>query len=255
MRVKLDDHGLKQTIYPLIQNGYYVIFESLPKMGTTSIAYSLGKLIAHHEYELDAIPQLLRMNRSTNYSKKINFYLQQRQEKLKGNVDICTSLYLITATMSEEEMSSKKIIRFTLNRSFYTWLKSIINWSEAWKGYKNEAAWMRALHLFVDNNNNQLCHLMPKELSDRRDCIKLWLPVWLTYQKLILDERRNKENIYYQEEFNLQERRNVSNIDSDLASFVESELKPVKHLKNSIPYNQKSLEQLKDFFIEWAEKL
>ena len=96
--------------------------------------------------------------------------------------------------------------------------------------------------------------MISKSLSNRKDCIRIWLPVWLTYQKSILDERRKKENIYYQEECNLQERRNVSNIDSDLASFIESDSKPVKHLKDSIPYNQKSLEQLKDFFIEWAEK-
>lgn len=254
METRLTDHLLEQLVHSPSYRDYHIIFQSLPKMGTTSIAFSLGRSNACHEYELDAIAQLSKTRGSQAYHKRIDHYLRKRKSRLTGKVDVCTSLYLVTAEMTDEEILSKGIYRFTLSRGFYTWLRSMTNWSELWKGYKYEMAWIKSLHAFVWHHNVRLYDFMPQAAANRRQCIGLWLPVWLTYQKLILNKRYSPINIYYQEDLRLASRKNVSSFDPSLINFITEELRPVEYLSEVQAYNQEHLDLLEEFYIKWVHE-
>jgi hypothetical protein len=131
---------LNETLTEAVKMNQSLIIQSLPKMGTTAIAEAMGTTKAFHEYEMDSLAAIMLRESTSKFNSKRSYFLSQRNQKLKGKADICTSMYLLTSELSDDELKNMNIMRISLTRSYYSWLKSMINWSIKHKNHKRKKA-------------------------------------------------------------------------------------------------------------------
>lgn len=225
---------LNEKLQKTNKAGHSLIIQSLPKMGTTSIAEAMGTTNAFHEYEMDSLAATMLRESSLKFNSKRRYFLNQRRIKLEGKADICTSMYLLTAELSDQELHAMKITRISLTRSYYPWLRSMVNWSIEHKGHKRKKAWEGAIQKFVRRYNPELSINMPHTFTTIKEGVQLWLPVWITYQAHINSATQEKENIYSQERLAIGMNRNTSSFSAEFKKEFERITKEIK------PENQKS---------------
>ena len=219
---------LNNELHRATEAGHSLIIQSLPKMGTTSIAEAMGANKAFHEYEMDSLPPIMLRENSLNFNKKRRFFLNQRGKKLNGKADICTSLYFLTAELSDQELHEINITRITLTRGYYPWLRSMVNWSIQHKGHNRKKAWEEALQKFVRRHNPELANNMPHTFTTIKEGVQLWLPVWITYQAHVNSVTQDKANVFSQERLAVNMNRNTSSFSTDFNDEFERVAKAIK---------------------------
>ncbi len=165
------------------KHGRHVFVQCLPKMGSTALSCSLPDAV--HEFGMDAAPLLIQQHRQPDFDDLRWQWLQQRRQQLAPTVDICTSLFLLTAELSDQALDRHGHQRFLLNRSLRPWLRSISNWSYQNASNPLRHAWDSSYRLFVHQSDPELQAVMPQSLNSLRSMVRFWMPVWLVYQRWI----------------------------------------------------------------------
>ena len=162
--------------------GRAVLIQCLPKMGSSALSQSLSG--SCHEFEMESCLDLLDRWGERDFSLRRRSWLQDRVLRLHGQIDVCTSLILVTGDCSDDDLLDQGVTRFYLNRSFRPWLRSIVNWSFQFSAHPTRQRWVRAYRHFVQRTEPDLFVAMPRRLSSIRDFARFWTPVWLCAQAL-----------------------------------------------------------------------
>ena len=82
--------------------GCHVFVQCLPKMGSTALSHSLHN--AEHEVDMASAPRLMQQGLSPGFDALRMPWLQQRRQQLGDRIDVCTSLFLITAPLKDQQL-------------------------------------------------------------------------------------------------------------------------------------------------------
>jgi len=160
--------------------GCHVFVQCLPKMGSTALSHSLHN--ADHEVDMASAPRLMQHGLEPGFDDLRLPWLQQRRQQLGDRIDVCTSLFLITAPLQDQQLEQHSHRRLLLNRSLRPWLRSISNWSFQYAGHPLQTLWEQSYRHFVALSDPELQGTMPPLRSDLRSVVRFWMPVWLVYQ-------------------------------------------------------------------------
>ena len=160
--------------------GHHVFVQCLPKMGSTALSRSLPHAL--HEFEMETAPSLINKRKEDGFNEQRRQWLDQRKQQLGNTVDVCTSLFLLTAELDDQILMSNGHQRFVLNRSLRPWLRSISNWSFQHARHPMRQTWANSYRQFVGAADPELYSVMPKALTDLSSLMRFWIPVWLVYQ-------------------------------------------------------------------------
>ena len=163
--------------------GQYIFVQCLPKMGSTALSLSLSSAI--HEYKMDEVPLITQQKTNPNFEKFRQKWLEKRRLSLGNRIDICTSMFMLTAEISDHELEAEGYKRMLLNRSLRPWLRSISNWSFLYSDYHQREDCEQGYRDFVGQNDPELQATMPAPLDNLQNMVLFWMPVWLTYQALL----------------------------------------------------------------------
>ena len=172
-----------KTIETSQLKGQHIFVQCLPKMGSTALSLSLANAV--HEYNMEEAPLLMQRKNDSDFEEVRLKWLKKRQQSLLFKVDICTSMFMLTAEISDHSLTKVGYKRMLLNRSLRPWLKSISNWSFLHSNYPRREAWENSYRNFVAQNDPELQAIMPATLNTLRNMVLFWMPVWLTYQTLL----------------------------------------------------------------------
>jgi hypothetical protein len=172
--------------------GHHVFVQCLPKMGSTALSRSLPQAL--HEFEMETAPSLMNQRKEAGFDQQRRQWLHQRKQQLGHTVDVCTSLFLLTAELEDQELRSHGHQRLVLNRSLRPWLRSISNWSFQHASHPMRQTWANSYRQFVAVADQELFSVMPKTLTDLSSAVRFWIPVWLVYQRL-LDTNVGEDNL------------------------------------------------------------
>ena len=96
---------------------------------------------------------------------------------------MCTSLFLLTAELSDAQLQQRGHHRLLLNRSLRPWLRSISHWSFQHADHPLRETWHQGYRQFVNQRDPDLAATMPAVLNDLSSAVRFWMPVWLLYQQ------------------------------------------------------------------------
>ena len=174
--------------------GGHVFVQCLPKMGSTALSRSVSN--AEHEVDMDGAPLLMQDRAQSDFDVLRWCWLRKRRQALGTTIDICTSLFLLTAELSDAQLQQRGHHRLLLNRSLRPWLCSITNWSFQHASRPLRETWQQSYYRFVKHRDPDLAATMPSVLNDLNSAVRFWIPVWLLYQQWINthtpDWRRSK---------------------------------------------------------------
>ena len=163
--------------------GHHVFVQCLPKMGSTALSRSLPQAL--HEFEMETAPSLMNQRKEAGFNQQRRQWLAQRKQQLGHTVDVCTSLFLLTAELKDQWLRSQGHQRLSLNRSLRPWLCSISNWSIQHARHPMRQTWANSYRQFVAVADQELFNVMPKTLTDLSSAVRFWIPVWLVYQSCL----------------------------------------------------------------------
>ena len=163
--------------------GHHVFVQCLPKMGSTALSRSLPQAL--HEFEMETAPSLMNQRKEAEFDQQRRQWLHQRKQQLGHTVDVCTSLFLLTAELEDQGLRSHGHQRLVLNRSLRPWLRSISNWSFQHASHPMRQTWANSYRQFVAVADQELFSVMPKTLTGLSSAVRFWIPVWLVYQSYL----------------------------------------------------------------------
>lgn len=163
------------------ERGGHVFVQCLPKMGSTALSCSLSH--AEHEVNMDGAPLLMQHRAQPDFDALRWSWLSERRQALGTAIDVCTSLFLLTAELSDAQLQKWGHHRLLLNRSLRPWLCSISHWSFQHSDHPLRETWHQAYRHFVDQRDTDLAATMPSVLDDLSSAVRFWMPVWLLYQQ------------------------------------------------------------------------
>lgn len=161
--------------------GGHVFVQCLPKMGSTALSRSLSN--AAHEVDMDGAPLLMQHRGHPDFDALRWTWLHERRQALGSTIDVCTSLFLLTAELSDGQLQQRGHHRQLLNRSLRPWLRSISHWSFQHGDHPRREMWHQGYRQFVDQRDPELGATMPTVLHNLNSAVRLWMPVWLLYQQ------------------------------------------------------------------------
>ena len=163
------------------ERGGHVFVQCLPKMGSTALSRSLSN--AAHEVDMDGAPLLMQHRVQPDFDALRWSWLSERRRALGTTFDVCTSLFLLTAELSDAQLQQRGHHRLLLNRSLRPWLRSISHWSFQHADHPLRETWHQGYRQFVSQRDPDLAATMPAVLNDLSSAVRFWMPVWLLYQQ------------------------------------------------------------------------
>jgi len=250
-----DETCLINIVLSKRQAGCNLLVQCLPKTGSSSVAEALRPVGAIHELDMHSVLNLSRLRSRPNFEQHRQHWLQARQQRLQGRVDVCTSLALVVADLDDESLMGYRLERLILNRSLTPWLHSMVNWSFMHEANPYSQGWITAYHAFVDSVDQELARAMPTLLNDLGAMIDFWIPIWLTYQAHIEHTATANQTMVLTENLRLGIRANVSHFKETYNKAFAAEMAELPSLNGQREHDRACVETIRHWFINERAKI
>jgi hypothetical protein len=250
----IDEKALMEIALSKREAGRNLLVQCLPKTGSSSLAQALRPVGSVHELDMHSVLNITRLRSRPNFEQHRQHWLQARQLRLQGRVDVCTSLALVVADLDDQGLASHGLDRLVLNRSLTPWLHSMVNWSFMHEANPYRQSWTTAYHDFVESVDEELAEMMPSALNHLAAMMNFWIPVWLIYQAQIDRTAISTRALILTENLNLGIRANVSQYEDTYEQAFAAEIPELPSLNGQRNHDRECAREIRSWFINERAK-